>query len=324
MNTTRGVLVVIVNYRTSAMAIDCLRSLADEMQVGRPVRVIVIDNDSHDGSADSIALAVESEGFGAWAQVKPQPRNGGFAWGNNAAIGPALASDAPPDYVLLLNSDTIVRSNAIAALVNFMDDHPEVGIAGSRLEDPDGTPQRSAFRFPSILSEFENGIRLGPVSRLLTRWAVAPPAPKSACRTDWVAGASMIVRRDVFDHIGLLDDQYFMYYEEVDFCRRAAKMGASCWYVPQSRVVHLVGRASGITDVTKPLNRWPRYWFESRSHYFRTHHGRAMKLLIDLVWIAGRCLYKIVNVVRRKPNNDPPKLLSDFVMNNLFPGSSGT
>ena len=174
MNTTRDVLVVIVNYRTAGMTIECLRSLADEMKVGGPVRVIVADNDSHDGSADRIARAVESEGFGEWAQVNPLPRNGGFAWGNNAVIGPALASDAPPDYVLLLNPDTIVRPNAIAELVNFMDNHPEVGIAGSRLEDRDGTPQRSAFRFPSILSELENGVRLGPVSGRASRAMFGP------------------------------------------------------------------------------------------------------------------------------------------------------
>src|SRR5262249_8484299 len=161
----------------------------------------------------------------------------------------------------------------------FMKAHPEVGIAGSRLEDPDGTPQRCAFRFPSAASELEEGIRIGFVSRLLQHSVVAPPVRNEAHETDWVAGASMIVRRGVFDEIGLMDDEYFLYFEEVDFCLRARRGGWTCWYVPASRVVHLVGQASGVTDVKRPMKRRPRYWFESRSRYFRRNHGRAYKML---------------------------------------------
>ena len=177
-------LIVIVNYRTASLTIDCLRSLVDEIPKVGDARVVVVDNASGDDSPGRIAQAIATGGWSAWAEVLPAERNGGFSYGNNAAIRPALAAADPPRYVLLLNSDTIVRPGAIKALVEFMEANPRVGIAGSRLEDRDGTPQRSAFRFHSVLSELESGMRLGIVSRLLNQRIVAPPPPDATCRTD--------------------------------------------------------------------------------------------------------------------------------------------
>ena len=129
-----------------------------------------------------------ASGWGGWATIQPLEQNGGFAAGNNAAIRPALATADPPRYVLLLNPDTIVRPGAVRALVEFMEDRPDVGIAGSRLEEPDGTPQRSAFRFPSVLGELEGGLRLGLASRLLARWVVAPAVPAGPARSTGLPG----------------------------------------------------------------------------------------------------------------------------------------
>src|SRR5262249_24939007 len=163
-------------------------------------------------------------------------------------LRPILAAPNPPDYVLLLNPDTVVRPGAIRPLIDFMERHPEVGITGCRLEYPDGEPQRSAFRFPTIWSEFEGGIRVGVLSKLLNREVVAPRVSDEPHPTDWMAGASMLVRRAVFDDIGLMDEGYFLYFEETDFCLRARRAGWPGWYVPASHVVHLVGQASGVTD----------------------------------------------------------------------------
>ena len=241
-------LIVIVNYRTTDLTIDCLRSLQAEVDSRDGMRVVVTDNASGDDSVARLTAAVRENGWGDWAAIQTLARNGGFAFGNNAALRPALQGADPPQYVLLLNPDTIVRSGTLKALVEFMEGRPDVGIAGSQLEEPDGTPQRSAFRFPSVLGEFEGGARFGPVSRLLNRWIVAPPVPGGPGPIDWVAGACMIIRREVFEAIGLLDEGYFMYFEEVDFCRRARRAGWACWYVPSARVVHLVGQSSGVTD----------------------------------------------------------------------------
>lgn len=311
-------LVVILNYRTPSLTIDCLRSLAGEVRSLFGTRVIVADNASGDGSVEQIQAAIDFEGWGEWASILPLEHNGGYAFGNNVAIATALRSPLPPPYFLLLNPDTIVRPNAIQMLVDFMEEHPEIGIAGSRLEDPDGTPQCSAFRFPSILSELDSSLRLGVVSKLLSKWVVAPPVSEETCQSDWVAGASMIVRREVFESVGLLDEKYFLYFEEVDFCLRANKSGWPCWYVPNSRVVHLVGQSSGVTDTKRPPRRLPKYWFDSRRRYFLKNHGWLYATLADAAWFFGFVLWRWRRVIQHKPDLDPPKLLSDFLFNSVF------
>ena len=314
-------LVVIVNYRTADLTIDCLRSLRDEVAALPGVQVVVTDNASGDDSPNRIAKAIAENDWGAWAVFQPLERNGGFAYGNNAAIRPALQAANAPQYVLLLNPDTVVRPNALRELVAFMDAHPKAGLAGSRLEHPDGKAQQSAFRFPTVLSELEDGSRFGIASRLLSRWVVARPVPESACEVDWVAGASMIVRKSVFDAIGLLDEAYFMYFEEVDFCLRAKQAGWPCWYVPQSRVVHLVGQSSGVTDFKQARKRRPGYWFESRRRFFLTHYGRMRTFLADAFWAAGFAQWRVRRVLSRKPDTDPVHLLPDFVRYNFLGAS---
>ena len=318
LDSPTRLLVVIVNYRTPGLTIDCLRSVESEVQSLPGTRVVVTDNASGDNSVEKIKAAIESEGWGDWVSFQPLERNGGFAYGNNAAIRPALLSPNPPTYILLLNPDTIVRPNALKALVDFMDSRPDVGIAGSRLEDPDGTPQRSAFRFHSILSELEFGLRIGIVSKLLSNWIVAPPVSDETYQTDWVAGASMIVRREVFESAGLMDEEYFMYYEEMDFCLQAKRAGWSCWYVPESHIVHLVGQASGVTDTKRPPKRLPQYWFDSRERYFLKNHGWLYTAGADAALIVGFALWRLRRVIQGKPDLDPPNFLSDVLQNSVF------
>ena len=318
LDSPTRLLVVIVNYRTAGLTIDCLHSLVSEVRSLPGTRIVVTDNDSGDESAERIQRAIETEGWGDWASFQPLERNGGFAYGNNAAIRPALLSPNPPPYILLLNPDTIVRPGAFKALVEFMDSHPDVGIAGSRLEDPDGTPQHSAFRFHTVFSELDLGLRLGFVTKLLNNWVIAPPISDETCQTDWVAGASMIVRREVFESAGLMDEEYFMYYEEMDFCLQAKKAGWSCWYVPQSHVVHLVGQSSGVTDTKRPPKRLPQYWFDSRRRYFLKNHGWLYTALADAAWTVGFVLWRVRRVIQRKPDQDPPNVLGDFVRNSVF------
>lgn len=312
-------LIVIVNYKSVDLTTDCLASLQPQLTDVPGARVAVVDNASNDGSVELLTGIANARGWNEWLTFRALPSNDGFAAGNNAAIDRALKSDDPPDYVILLNPDTIVREGAIRTLVDFLDANPKVGIAGSRLEDPDGTPQRSAFRFHSVASELESGLRIGYVSKLLEKSVVAPPPPEGICQTDWVAGACMIVRRSVFDAVGLMDEGYFMYFEEVDFCLRARHAGWSTWYVPTARVVHLIGQTSGVTDVKSAPRRRPPYWFASRRRYFRKNHGLAKTVLADLAWAIGFSMHKLRSVVQRQPSKDAPRLLSDFLRYNFLP-----
>lgn len=310
--------IVVLNYKTPALTIDCLHSLVDEVASLPKTHVVVVDNASNDGSVEQIQAAITAEDWSDWVTFLPLTHNGGYATGNNAAIRPTLASEPPPDYIFLLNPDTVIRPGAIATLVRFMEAHPEVGIAGSRLEDLDGTPQRSAFRFPSILSELEGGLRLGVVSKLLSKWIVAPPVSDETYPTDWVAGASMIVRRQVFETVGLMDEKYFLYYEELDFCLAAQRAGWSCWYVPESRVVHYVGQSSGVTDTKIRPKRRPTYWFDSRRRFFVKNYGWGYAVLAESAWIVGFALWRLRRTLQHKPDTDPPNFLRDCWFNSVL------
>ena len=128
----------------------------------------------------------------------------------------------------------------------------------------------------------------------------------------------MIVRREVFQAIGLLDDSYFMYYEEVDFCLRARRAGWPCWYVPGSRVVHLVGKSSGVTDRDAPRRRLPAYWFRSRRRYFLSNHGIAKTVLADLAWASAFASYRLRHVLLGRPDRAPEGMLADFIRYNFI------
>lgn len=311
-------LVVIVNYRTCALTLDAVTSLSSQLPVLDGCGLIVVDNASGDGSAAQIAAAIRSRGWSSWVHLLPANRNGGFAAGNNLAIRAALASADPPNLVMLLNPDTIVRPGAIAALLGFMKSHPDVAMAGSRLEDPDGTRHVSSFRFPGVLSELERALRTRISGRLLARWAVALPHSNRPRQVDWVSGAAFTIRRQVFERIGLLDEDYFLYFEEVDFCLRARRAGFECWDVPDSRVVHFVGRSTGVTDPPRSRSRLPDYWFRSRRRYFVRNLGTWRAGLADAAWIGGHLISRTWRTIARKPRIDPENLLKDFVRGSAF------
>lgn len=314
------VLVVIVNYRTPALTIDCLDSLAAEVAQVPGTHVVVTDNLSPDDSVTQISQAIVQRGYGDWCTFMPLPKNGGFAYGNNQAIQAHLQQQDRPDFVWLLNPDTIVLPGALSELVNFMASHPRAGIGGGRAENRDGTVRRSCFRFQSPLGEFENALQFGPVSQALQAHVVAPPIPEKAQKVDWVSGASMIVRREVFESIGLLDEAYFMYFEETDFCLRAARAGFECWYVPSSRIIHLVGQSSGVTGAQRTQKRRPKYWFDSRRHFFSKNFGWGTWQLANLLWLGAYPIGRLWQLLRSKPPQDPPRLWWDFLRYNYFPG----
>lgn len=309
-------MIVIVNYRSANLTVDCLRTVKAEVDQIKDCEVVVVENAS--GEANLIATAIEENRWQTWCRLLDLSDNRGFAAGNNAAIRPAMESGHAPDYFLLLNPDTLVHPNAITSLLAFMQKESTIGIAGSRLEERDGSVQRSAFRFPSALGEFENAAHLGIASRLLSRFVVAPEAPTQVSECDWVAGASMMVRREVFEQIGLMDEDYFLYYEEVDFCRRAKLAGWSCWYLPESRVIHLVGQSSGVTNSSAATKRRPPYWYESRKRYFVRHLGWTGFFLADLACIIGAGLYTTKCVLLRRRIELPLRFVRDVVANSIL------
>jgi len=226
----------------------------------------------------------------------------------------ALASEDRVDYVMLLNPDTIVRQGAIKALVSFLENHPRAGIAGSLLENEAGGVECSAHRTHTPWSELDAGARLGLLSRLLHRYVVSEPPAGKAHRCDWVSGASMIVRREVIEQVGLMDDGYFLYFEEVDFCRRAQQAGWECWYVPDSRVMHLEGASTGIRATA---TRRAGYWYDSRRRFFVKHYGISGLVAADVLWAIGRLSFLLRRSLRLGSrsgvNNDPKWFMFDLL-----------
>jgi GT2 family glycosyltransferase len=308
--------IIIVNYKTPDLTIRCLESLARERETLRdPIDVVVVDNRSEDGSEERIRDAIRAR-FANFASLIASPENGGFAYGNNLGIRPALESASPPDYFMLLNPDTEALPGCLERLLGFMDATPSAGIAGTRIESGNGVVQHSAFRFPSVAGELERGMSLGVLSKLLERWVEAPPIRTETHQTDWVSGAAMIIRREVLESIGLMDEAYFLYYEEVDFCLRAHRAGWSCWYVPEAGVIHRAGASTGVShddEHEAKRKRLPRYWFESRRRYFEKNFGQRYAGLADLAYGAGFGLWRLRTKIQRKPDRQPPKVLEDLV-----------
>ncbi len=313
------VLAIIVNYRTAGMALDCVASLEAERKSSPGLEAIIVDGGSDDGSSTRIKAAIAERGWATWVTLLTLEENLGFAFGNNAGLRWAFDAGRAPDYVLFLNPDTVVRPGALRVLVDALEAHPEAGIAGSRLEDPDGTPQVSAFRFHSVLSELDAGLRFGPATKALKRWAVPIGIPATSCETDWVSGAAMLVRRKVLDDVGLLDEGYFLYYEDVDFCLAAHRAGWRCRHEPQSRIIHLVSQSTGgISETRMKARRRPRYWFDARRRYFIKNHGLLYALCADSAWLAGYSLWRCRRLLQRKQDLDPPRFLWDFFRNSAF------
>jgi len=279
--------VVIVNYRTADLVVDCLHSIATQIHHLPGSHVAIVDNASGDGSPEKLKQVISQQGWVAWVSVHPQERNGGFAYGNNAGIGTVRQFSGTFDYILLLNPDTLVRPGAIRTLADFLDTHPQAGIAGSQLENAQGNTEPSAHNAPSPLGELESGASLGILTRILHRHVVTPPALSRSHQCDWVSGASLMIRRALLDVVGNMDEGFFLYYEEVDFCQRARQAGWQVWFVPQSQVVHLEGAATGIGNV---LRRRPAYWYDSRRRYFVKYFGPAGLVLADVLWALGRLL----------------------------------
>jgi GT2 family glycosyltransferase len=239
--------------------------------------------------------------------------NGGFGYGVNFAVRRALASDTPPDYVYLLNSDAFPAEDSIRRLVDHLRSHPEVGIAGSYVHGPDGEPHITAFRFPSVLSELSESVKLGVIKPILDRFVVRLPLPTEDCEVDWVAGCSMLIRREVLDRVGLFDEDFFLYFEETDLCKRAAEGGFKTAYVVDSRVAHIGCVSTG----HKEWKRFPSFWFDSRRHYFEKQHGKSYFWGATAARVAGGSLWRARRRLLGKPVGEPERYLRDLVIHSL-------
>ena len=303
-------LTVILNWRSAGMTLQSAEAALRALQ-GIEGALVIVDNDSGDGSFETLTREVAARGWDKGPQavrVLQSGHNGGFGAGNNFGIRAGMPDGTRPDYVYLLNSDAFPDAMAIRLLLEHLEATPSTGFAGSYIHGPDGAPHHTAFRFPSIPGEFEAQARFGPISRALNRWIVAQPIPQGTARVDWLAGASLMMRQAVLDRIGLFDETFFLYFEETDLCRRAALAGWPTDYVRASEVTHIGSASTGM----KTWSRIPGFWLDSRWHYFVKNHGVGYAVAATLAALSGGAIWRLRALIQRRDRLDPPRYLRDM------------
>lgn len=310
-STKPRVLTVILNFRTPDMTLRVTEAALREME-GLEGAITVVDNNSGDGSYETLLKEVEQRG---WSRVRvlESGHNGGYGAGNNFGARQGLPDGSSPDYIYILNPDAFPQAGAIQVLVEYLQAHPLVGFAGSRLHGDDGVFHQSAFRFPSIFSEFESAAATGPISRLLQRHIVALPEFQEPQTVDWMAGASLMLRQTVFEQTGGFDERFFLYFEETDLCLRARRAGWTSVYLPQSRVMHIGSVSTGM----KTWKRMPAYWFDSRLWYFTKNFGATYAALATGAYVAGASISWLRRMFGNRTAGKPQHFLGDLVSHAL-------
>jgi N-acetylglucosaminyl-diphospho-decaprenol L-rhamnosyltransferase len=262
--------IVILSWNVADLLAGCLRSLPGAAgEWWARCEVIVVDNASSDGSVEMVRRDFRG------VKLVALPANLGFSRGNNLGI-----REARGRYILLLNPDTTAHPGSIATLVEHMEAHPEVGIAGPRLLNPDGTLQPSRRRFPTpftALFESTPLQRWFENSRLLRDFYMLDRPDGETQQVGWLSGAALMCRRETLDQIGAFDPGYFMFSEEVDLCRRASDAGWSVAYVPQAEITHYGGQSTGQNVPARHVN-----FNTSKARYFRLHEGKAVGSVVRL------------------------------------------
>ena len=288
--------IVIVNYKTPHLVIDAIESFNMLM---KSVRLFVVDNASNDKSVSDITNYLTASGLSSRASVIRSDQNSGFSAGNNIGI-----KECESEFVLLLNSDTIVRPDALEELVKTLVRNPDKGIASPRLEWPDGSPQESCFRYHRPVSELIRSAATKPITQLFKSYEVPQRVSDDISYPEWTSFACVLIRRQVFEDIGLLDEGFFMYFEDVDFCKRAAQKGWGIVHNPAARVVHLRGGSSPVKSQTAKRKRLPRYFYESRARYYYKNFGQFGLFRANMFWYLGWLISMIRKVCNRsyQPN----------------------
>ncbi len=265
--------IIIVSWNVRQPLVACLQSL-ERHPPADPPEVIVVDNASTDG-----AVEVVRRDF-PWASVLRNEENCGFAAANNRGIAVAQG-----EYLLLLNPDTLVHPRALETLCAFLHAHPDVGACGPRLLNEDGTLQPSARQFPS----FRASLYRHTILRHLfvfrghyRRWMMSDFPYDRQRDIDQLMGAALMLRRSAVDQVGLIDERFFMYYEEVDLCHRLRQAGWRIVFVPEATITHLGGESARQVPVAARI-----MMLNSLLGYFRKHRGRIATGLFNCLFKPG-------------------------------------
>ena len=264
--------VIIVSYNTESLLRNSLAAVPDA--VGHiETETIVVDNNSPDSSADMVA-----EEFPKVRLVRSKD-NLGFAAANNLAI-----NQTDSDYVILLNPDTEAAPGSLATLIQFLESHPDAGACGPMLLNSDGSLQKNGARFPSLMGEFlaVSGLKRLAAHRCEMRYGYGRDDFERDCEVDSISGACIVVRRTVIEKVGPLDPDFFMFYEEVEWCHRIRRRGWKVYYVPEARVTH-----HWMGSVKQSPKRMTSQLFRSQPLYYRKTSGPLAARLSMAIMVIG-------------------------------------
>lgn len=269
--------VIVVSWNVGGWLARCLASVREALR-GLRGEIIVVDNASTDGTPEWVREAFPE------VRLLVNPVNRGFPAANNQ--GMAIARGR---YFFLLNPDTEVLGPALADLVAYADAYPDVGVVGPQLLNPDGTVQSSRRRFPTFWTALFESTWWQPWAppRILRHYYVLDRPDDAVQEVDWVTGAAMLVRREVVERVGPMDEGFFMYAEELDWCRRIRGAGWRVVYYPLAKVIHYGGRSSGQVPALQHLA-----FQRSKIRYWRKHHGRGAAALLG-AFLIGQYLWQI-------------------------------
>jgi N-acetylglucosaminyl-diphospho-decaprenol L-rhamnosyltransferase len=281
---TCRIAISIINYRTGPMTIACVTSvLADIGDLD--AQVVVVDNASGDGSADQIADWIAAQPAGTPVRLVRSERNTGFSGGHNLGMAAVRAG-----HYLILNSDALLRPRFLAHILAAADANPRAGLVAPQIETDDGDIQISCFRFHSPASELIRGAASGPVTRVLQRHVVALPPRADPEAVEWASFACILLRGEMVDQIGPMDEGYFLYFEDAAYCLTARRAG---WGIVQERravAVHYKGGSGPVEALGAARKRLPAYYYSARTRFFYQAHGHMGLLLANLMWLSGRGL----------------------------------
>ncbi len=278
--------VIIVNWNAREDLRRCLESLYAEPKPTVAYEVWVVDNASDDGSADMVAAEFPQ------VRLVVNADNAGFSKANNQAI-----AQTDSRYVFLLNSDAFLHPDALDRLVAYADAHPQAGVVGPKVLNSNGSLQFSCRRFPSLGAGFFRNTYLGrlfPHNKFARDYLMNDFDHAHDTAVDWVSGCAMLIRRDLLGKIGALDERFYMYCEDVDFCQRAWEAGWEVVYASQPVVTHAIGRSSD-KNADQMIIEFHRSWYE----YDRKRHPQA-SLLRRMAVFSGLWLRAAVRIAKRR------------------------
>lgn len=278
------IVISIINYRTRDLTLNCLRSVLEDIGT-LDARIVVVDNASGDGSDDAIADWIAAQPADIPVELLRSPTNTGFSGGHNQAIAAVQA-----DYYLLLNSDAVLRPGFLRAILAAGAAHPEAGFIAPRIETETGDVQVSQFRFHNPWSELIRAAGAGPITRALGRHVVALDPPADPQAVEWASFACILLNGKMVQAVGPMDEGYFLYFEDVEYCLRAGRAGWSIALAPEAVAVHFRGGSGPVKQNAKARKRLPAYYYSSRTRFLYQAHGGMGLLGANLLWHLGRSL----------------------------------